>query len=97
MSPGYPIEVVAAESALARELNAFGTGKHKCHTFLAWPVEFSLPDEDLPSQHSSEVIDDDSSRRLTVRNSFDDDVSVGDEFIVMLGADGVATILVWKC
>lgn len=97
MNPGYPIDVVAATGAQARELNAYGSNKHKCHIFTAWPVSYSLPNPSFPTRQQSELLNSNEAFLIKIRNTFDDPVEVGDEFTIALGPDGIGVILVWKC
>ena len=96
ISAGYPIDVISVTTAQAKDVDHYGAGKDRCHTFLASPVEYTVPSALLPTEHQAETLSD-AEHRIEVRNTFDEPMTIGQKLTIMLDADGIGVILVWKC
>lgn len=94
-SPGYPIDAVVTSSAAARELDAYGSDKHKIHLGECQPIEYSVPDGETPDEQQQETLSID--RPIKFRNRFDEEIPVGAQITLVMGADGIGHVVVWVC
>ena len=95
MSSGYTIDAVVTTAAAARVKNAYGTGKHRVYIGEASPVEYTTPSPSSLTQQQSETLS--SADKVKFRNHFDEQVPVGAELILIMGADGIGKIISWPC
>lgn len=94
-SPGYPIDAVVTAAAVARELNEYATDKHKIHLGECVPIEYSTPDANLPDEQQQETLEDEEP--IKFRNRFDEEIPVGAQLTIVMGADGIGHVVVWLC
>jgi len=94
-SSGWPIDVVAKTAGAPKDIDHYGTDLDRVHIFTANPVEYTTPDP-------VGAIDEQQSKVLTsieykVRNKYSTEVEIGEKLVIVLGADGIGTIVSWEC
>ncbi|MEM6978172.1 MAG: hypothetical protein AAF539_00810 [Planctomycetota bacterium] len=99
MMPGFPIDVVVTSSAKARERDGIATGEDKYYFFEAVAIDYQPVVAASDDFQGGKVLSQGQDDIQTVkgRNRFFEPLPVDAELTVVIGADGIATILVWLC
>jgi hypothetical protein len=95
ITPGVPFWVESATTADAVEEDT-PTGYDTIHIFEAIP-RFDEPIDGQTNKLKRKTAASDVNQRVRVKNSFSDDMPIGENVYVVLGADGLCEILVWEC
>lgn len=91
----FPIDVVSTSTALAKEVDHYGTGRDRVYLFNASPVEYTTPDPlGAPNAQQSEVLTDITYK---CRNKYSSNMPIGEKLVIVLGADGIGSVVSWEC
>lgn len=91
----FPIDVVSTSFALAKAVDHYGPGLDRVQLFDASPVEYITPDPvGAPNSQQAEVLTDITYK---CRNKYSSDMPIGEKLVIVLGADGIGTVVSWEC
>ena len=93
-SSGWPIDCVAQTLGKARIKNGWGIGVDRIFLFYVIPTEYTTPSGTV---YADQAATPTAGVTYICRNKYFTEIEVGDQLVIILGADGIGTVVSWEC
>ena len=94
--PGFPIDVIVTVAAAAREVDGISSGVDKFHFFECRPMDYR-PVASGSDKFQGGAVMGTEAKPMIGRNVFFEEMPVDAELTVLVGADGICTVVRWLC